>query len=192
MSDDLKIDLGQLDQAADSLIAALSSQLCEEGNRVNIDLAVMAAGALAGLTILRSSPHFAAVQFNTAAPPHMESIFSPDIDHRGSALFAAMREFCPRLGLDSQLMSSAPGLSDPEDVDFIKTILRLESDLEPVFLAVADESGVDPQLRAHLAAYAALKLVKMGESIVPVEIGMARALKAVVYAAKTHPLSSLG
>jgi hypothetical protein len=102
-----------------------------------------------------------------------------------------MKSYCPSIGLDPEVFSRLQGLSESEGVDFLKNLLELERRLEPVFITIADESQVKPGFRAQVAAYAAMKFVKISESFQPAEQGMALAVKAIVYSAKTHPSSSL-
>ena len=182
---------GQFEQAVDSLIDAICVHLKEDGDRVDINLAIMVAGSLAGLSLLRNSRLLEAISIDPTAEPTFQSVISEEVNQQGIALLDQMKSYCPRIGLDPEVFSRLQGLSESEGVDFLKNLLELERRLEPVFITIADESQVKPGFRAQVAAYAALKFVKISENFQPAEQGMALAVKAIVYSAKTHPSSSL-
>ena len=176
------ITLEQLDQAAEKVVQLICVYL--RGDRgVHIETAIAVAGSLAGVAILRSTglpvPH--------SEPGKLTSVYTDEVNDRGAALVHFMSSECPALGLDADFSATEVPPEHQPSVDMIEGVLAWVRDLESPGNQILDGLRIDPALRPHVCAYAALKLVKTGEQLLPPAVGKALAVSAIVAGSKTAP-----
>ena len=95
-----------------------------------------------------------------------------------------MAEACAREGIDPA--SGWTGQISDEHQSLVPAI-DLVRDFYPGFAKLADRSGIAADMRPHIAAAAAIQLVRMGSQALNTETGKAIALWAMLSASKTVP-----
>jgi hypothetical protein len=172
---------GNLHRAASEVIEVIGSYLAEDG-AVHMESAISAAGSLAGVALLRSS----GVDLSAfpSGPDRPSMILSDKVNEAGPALLDSMAAFCVVLELDgrSGWMTEIPPDRQPS-----KQVWELVRDLEAPCARVFERFQVPIDLRPHYAAFAAIMLVKLAETVLSPDIGKALAISAAVAASKVVP-----
>ncbi len=150
---------------------------------VHLETTISGIAAVAGCLLLRST----GVRLDGLLPG--QAVFVEAVDELGREHFEFLSTVCMAMGVEPR-----QGWTDPVPPNNqpLKTVPELTRLLEPDYGSLCEQLGVPASLRARLASFTAVALVKESREILPPEVGKAIILTAVVAGAKTvpHPLAS--
>lgn len=153
-----------------------------KGGAIHYETAIVSAGYLAGLTVLRAS----ALDLKNRQPG--ELIQSDWVMERVGELLMLMRGICAQKGLgrDGGWKDSIPREHKP-----FKSMFDLIRELEPGFRRTLMDQSVPHELHAAVAARAAVDFIGAARPDLQVDIGKALAYTALVKAARTIPPAAM-
>jgi hypothetical protein len=170
--------LENIHPVSDELMQIIYSRL-KDDRGVHIETAITAAGAIAGLALLRC---FAAT---LPQSEQLSLILIDALNEKGAELVEFMGAICQQLGLSPNFIQ---GDAVPPEHQPLISFRELNKALEGPCAEIFDSHRVDKELRHYFAAYTSIRFVKAGEGVLDTEIGKALALMAIVSASKTSPL----
>jgi hypothetical protein len=145
---------------------------------VHIETAISAAGAVGGVTLLRSK----GLDFSKINPG--EPVFVQGLDQEATAILATMSSICQIHGLN-------PGTGWTRDIPEVHASQKSYSELilqfERVFRLICEKSNIPTAKWPEVAGISAIKIIKQGENVLDPEIGKAIAVKALVHSSKSAP-----
>lgn len=157
----------------DAIIAGLS-----DGRGVHIETALTAAGALAGLAMLRNTD----LDLSKMTPG--EVVLYQGVDDQGPELIQELSAFCDGFGFNPQTGWDTPV---PEEHQSLQSVLELNTRFEHEANAFYERFAVPLGARARVAAFTGVRMMKMASQVLNPEIGKAILLNAVVAGSKTVP-----
>lgn len=167
---------------ASVLVQELILTASRKGNAIHYETAIVSAGYLAGVTILRAS----GLDLRSRQPG--ELIESDWVSERVAELLMVMRGVAAQkaLGRDGGWKDSIPRENKP-----LKSMFDLIAELEPGFRKTLLDQSVPHELHAAVAVRTAVEFIGDARPNLQVDIGKALAYTALVKAARTIPPSQM-
>jgi hypothetical protein len=169
--------LQSIDKASAGLLDLLAEGLTNERG-LHLETYIAAAASLAGVALLRSS----GIDVSALTPG--TPVLIDEVNDRGVSLMGFMRAVSHSMGINAQTGWGQPVADDHQP---LVPMLELEARFEQPFVELCDRLAVPAAFRAHVAAMAVVKAIKLGEKVLDPEISKAVALSTVVAASKTVP-----